>query len=237
MPSTADTASTAGTDWPRRTTSAYSLSPAVDAASDPGDGAAFGRASRIAPEITSGPRRHRPTVHRPALRAPDILSHMSTRRTSPSERAGDLDCTEMAAWAGLLRTHASLVRALDDEMQAEHGISLTQYEVLLLLARSDTGALRMNELADGALLSLSGLSRLVDRLVALGLVERAQCPTDRRGAFAVITAAGRARFAAARPTHLDGVRRRFIDVLPPDAVATLMASWELLEAAETPKAD
>ena len=142
----------------------------------------------------------------------------------------------MAAWAGLLRTHASLVRALDDEMQAEHGISLTQYEVLLL-ARSDTGALRMNELADGALLSLSGLSRLVDRLVALGLVERAQCPTDRRGAFAVITAAGRARFAAARPTHLDGVRRRFIDVLPPDAVATLMASWELLEAAETPKAD
>jgi len=122
-------------------------------------------------------------------------------------------------------------------MQSGHGISLTQYEVLLLLSRSDTGALRMNELADGALLSLSGLSRLVDRLVALGLVERAQCPTDRRGAFAVITPAGRRRFAAARPTHLDGVRRRFLDVLPPATVAMLAATWDALAAGQAPEAD
>lgn len=162
---------------------------------------------------------------------------MSTRRPSSSAADGDLDCTELAAWGGLLRAHASLVRALDDEMQSEHGISLTQYEVLLLLTRSETGALRMNELADGALLSLSGLSRLVDRLVSLGLVERAQCPTDRRGAFAVITPAGRKRFAAARPTHLDGVRRRFIEPLPPESVATMAAAWDTLEAAEARPAD
>jgi len=136
----------------------------------------------------------------------------------------------MVAWGGLLRTHAALVRELDDEIQAAHGISLTQYEVLLLLSRSDDGALRMNELADGALLSLSGLSRLVDRLVILGLVERAQCPTDRRGAFAVITPAGRDRFAAARPVHLDAVRRRFIDRLSPDAVSALAAAWTALGA-------
>ncbi len=162
---------------------------------------------------------------------------MATQQTTAGGPTRDLACDELAAWGGLLRAHASLVRALDVEMQAEHGISLTQYEVLLLLARSDTGALRMNELADGALLSLSGLSRLVDRLVALGLVERAQCPTDRRGAFAVITPAGRKRFASARITHLDGVRRRFIDVLPPETVAVLATAWETLEAAEAPQAD
>ena len=162
---------------------------------------------------------------------------MATRQTSRDVPTGELACAEMAAWGGLLRAHASLVRALDVELQAEHGISITQYEVLLLLSRSETGALRMNELADGALLSLSGLSRLVDRLEALGLVERAQCPTDRRGAFAVITQAGRKRFASARITHLDGVRRRFIDVLPPETVAVLADAWETLEAAEAPQAD
>ncbi len=157
-------------------------------------------------------------------------SPMATPRSHPSPPTGDLDATEMVAWGGLLRTHAALVRELDDEMQAAHGISLTQYEVLLLLSRSDDGALRMNELADGALLSLSGLSRLVDRLVTLGLVERAQCPTDRRGAFAVITPTGRDRFAAARPVHLDAVRRRFIDRLSPDAVSALAAAWTTLGA-------
>jgi len=157
-------------------------------------------------------------------------SPMATQRSRPTPPTGDLDATEMVAWGGLLRTHAALVRALDDEMQASHGISLTQYEVLLLLSRSDDGALRMNELADGALLSLSGLSRLVDRLVNLGLVERAQCPTDRRGAFAVITPTGRDRFAAARPVHLDAVRRQFIDRLSPDAVSALAAAWTTLGA-------
>ncbi len=156
---------------------------------------------------------------------------MATERRAAPDPTGDLGAVELEAWGGLLRTHAALVRALDHEMQAEHGISLTQYEVLLLLARSDNCALRMNELADGALLSLSGLSRLVDRLVSLGLVERRQCPTDRRGAFAVITPAGRRRFAAARPTHLDGVRRRLIDPLPPESVTALAAAWATLEAA------
>ncbi len=156
---------------------------------------------------------------------------MATKRRAAPDPTGDLSAVEFEAWGGLLRTHAALVRALDHEMQAEHGISLTQYEVLLLLTRSDNCALRMNELADGALLSLSGLSRLVDRLVSLGLVERRQCPTDRRGAFAVITPAGRRRFAAARPTHLDGVRRRLIDPLPPESVAALAAAWATLEAA------
>ena len=135
----------------------------------------------------------------------------------------------MEAWHGFLRTHAALVRELDIEMQEEHGLSLTQYEVLLLLARSDDGSVRMSDLADGALLSLSGLSRLVDRLVAMGLVERAQCPSDRRSSLACLTSAGRKRFREARPTHHEGVRRLFADRLPDDAIAALNAAWAALD--------
>ena len=140
-----------------------------------------------------------------------------------------LDEDQMEAWHGFLRTHAALVRELDMEMQEEHGLSLTQYEVLLLLARSDDGSVRMSDLADGALLSLSGLSRLVDRLVAMGLVERAQCPSDRRSSLACLTTAGRKRFREARPTHHEGVRRLFADRLPDDAIAALNAAWAALD--------
>ncbi len=149
--------------------------------------------------------------------------------TEGRPHAAALDQAETSAWLGFLRTHAALVRELDAEMQGAHGISLTQYEVLLLLARSDDGALRMTDLADGALLSLSGLSRLVDRLTIMGLVERAQCPTDRRGALACLTAQGHERFREARGTHLEGVHRLFIDRLPDGGVVALGAAWEALE--------
>lgn len=136
----------------------------------------------------------------------------------------------MDAWVGFLRTHAALVRELDVEMQAGHDLSLTQYEVLLLLARSDSGSLRLSDLAQGALLSLSGLSRLVDRLVSMGLVERQQCPEDRRSALACLTRAGRRKFDEARPTHLRGVRRLFVDRLPEGAVPALNEAWASLGA-------
>lgn len=134
----------------------------------------------------------------------------------------------MEAWHGLLRTHAALVRRLDDEMQSQHGLSLTQYEVLLLLNRSDDGSLRMSDLADGALLSLSGLSRLVDRLEGMGLVQRAPCPTDRRGSLACLTPEGRVKFRDAQPTHHDGVRRLFVARLPEGSVDDLGRAWAAL---------
>ena len=147
---------------------------------------------------------------------------MSTRELPP------LDDASMDAWFGFLRTHAAVVRELDVEMQAAHDLSLTQYEVLLLLARSPNGSLRLSDLAHGALLSLSGLSRLVDRLAAMGLVERAQCPDDRRSSLACLTSAGQRKFREARPTHLEGVRRLFIDRLPGGAVDELNRAWAAL---------
>ncbi|RDI75946.1 Transcriptional regulator [Gaiella occulta] len=133
---------------------------------------------------------------------------------------------ELGAWRGLLRVHAQLVRELDRELQEEHGLPLHAYEVLLVLERSPGARLRMSELADAVLLSQSGLTRLVDRLARDGLVERSRCADDRRGLLAHLTAAGRARLAQARPTHLRGVRERFLAHLDETTLRELAAVWE-----------
>ena len=92
---------------------------------------------------------------------------------------------------------------------AEQGLALTDYDVLVQLATApDQRRLRMSELADALLLSRSGVTRLVDRLVAEGLVERVTCETDRRGQWAALTAPAMRRLRAATPTHLRGVDGR-----------------------------
>ena len=110
----------------------------------------------------------------------------------------------------MLRVHTATTRQLDAELIATHGISLSGYEVLLFLADAPDGQLRMSELADGVLLSRSGVTRLVDRLVREGLVRRERCEDDARGLNAVITPAGRELFTRARKTHLEGVRRLYL---------------------------
>ncbi len=151
--------------------------------------------------------------------------------TSPSARSDQLDPLELGAWRGFLRTHALLSSELDAELIAAHGLPLRSYEVLLFLNDSRAGEMRMAELAQSALLSRSGLTRLVDRLEREGLVRRESCPGDARGLNAVITPAGRKRFAAARHTHLEGVRRRFLGRLSEDEQRTLAELWERLGSA------
>ncbi len=136
---------------------------------------------------------------------------------------------ELAAWRGFLRVHAATLKELDSELVAAHGLSLSAYEVLLFLAEAPDGRMRMSDLADGVLLSRSGLSRLVDRLEQARLVERERCDTDARGLNAVITPAGRRKFAAARRVHLAGVRERFLDPLGPEGRDALAQIWERLQ--------
>jgi DNA-binding MarR family transcriptional regulator len=133
---------------------------------------------------------------------------------------------ELGAWRGLLRVHASMTKALDAELVREHGIPLSSYEVLLFLADSPEGRLRMSELAEGVLLSRSGLTRLVDRMEGEGLLKRERCEDDARGYHALITDKGRELFALARATHLDGVRERFLSRLTPTELRTLADLWE-----------
>jgi DNA-binding MarR family transcriptional regulator len=141
-----------------------------------------------------------------------------------------LSARELRAWRGLLRVHASLVKALDAELERAHGLSVTSYEVLLYLADSEEGRLRMHDLAASVLLSRSGLTRLADRLERDGLIERRACESDARGSFAVITDAGRERLAAARATHLDGVRRHFLSLLSDGEQDQLGEIWDRILA-------
>ena len=137
-----------------------------------------------------------------------------------------LDADELGAWRGLLRAHSSITRALDAELTSEHGLPLSSYEVLLYLAGAPEGRLRMSELADSVLLSRSGLTRLIDRLARDGLIERVRCDQDQRGWFAQITPAGRQTFAAARRTHLEGVRELFLRHFSRDELRELATFWE-----------
>jgi DNA-binding MarR family transcriptional regulator len=137
-----------------------------------------------------------------------------------------LDAEELAAWRGLLRTHSALTKALDAELVRAHGLPLSSYEVLLFLADSPEGQMRMSELADGVLLSRSGLTRLVDRMQREGLLRRERCEDDARGWFASITPKGRELFTRARKTHLDGVRERFLSHFTRDELRSLAAFWE-----------
>ena len=134
------------------------------------------------------------------------------------------DDPRLDAWRAFLFAHAQVRRQLERELQAERGMSLAEYEVLLFLAYSEGRRLRMSELADRMLLSRSGATRLVDRLEADGLVERVVCDTDRRGQWAQLTAGGYERLRAASPTHLRGIAEHFLDRIPPGELDALHAT-------------
>jgi DNA-binding MarR family transcriptional regulator len=118
------------------------------------------------------------------------------------------------AWRELLERHARLTSALERRLQDEHGLGVSEYEVLERLAGSDKPERRMQELADAVHLSQSALSRVVARLESDGLVTRGMCNEDRRGIFACLTDSGRERYAAARPTQ----RGVLAELLPTAAV-------------------
>ena len=135
---------------------------------------------------------------------------------------------ELGAWAGFLRVNAALSRDMDARLQSEHGISLSDYDVLVVLANTPERRMRMSEIAESVLISQSGITRLVDRLVARGLVEREECPDDRRGYFAVLTGAGLAKVRKASRSHLVDVTERFLDRLSEAELEMLVEIWERL---------
>jgi DNA-binding MarR family transcriptional regulator len=130
-------------------------------------------------------------------------------------RASGADDRALGPGRAFLHAHARITRKLDDELQANHGLSLAEYDALIQIATAPGRRLRMNLIAQRVLLSRSGVTRLIDRLVAEGLVERVACSTDARGAEAVLTTGGLDRMRAASRTHLAGVQRYYLDVLTP----------------------
>jgi len=133
---------------------------------------------------------------------------------------------ELRAWRGLLRAHACLAKRLDAELEREHGLPLSSFEVLNHLDDAGAGRMRMSDLADQAQLSRSGLTRLVDRLERDGLLERCSCEHDARGAYACLTDLGRQRLAQARTTQLAVVREHFFSRFSETELSVLADMWE-----------
>jgi DNA-binding MarR family transcriptional regulator len=138
----------------------------------------------------------------------------------------ELSPAELGAWRGMLRVHSALVKALDAELLAAHGLPLSSYEVLINLDAAPDHRRRMSELADSVLLSRSGMTRLVDRLERDGLLERDQCTDDGRGWFAVLTERGAEVLASARATHLAGIRERFLQHFDEAELQRLAVGWD-----------
>jgi DNA-binding MarR family transcriptional regulator len=115
----------------------------------------------------------------------------------------------IVAWRTFLTAHATLIRRLEAELEAEESLALSDLDVLIQLHRAG-GTLRMRDLAERALLSRSGMTRRVDRLEADGFIVRTACATDRRGSFAQLTSAGRERLLTALPCHLRGIETHFV---------------------------
>lgn len=131
---------------------------------------------------------------------------------------------QLDAWKAFLHAHVQIVRRLDDELRRTHDLPLEWYDVLYQLHEAG-GALRMGELADAVVITAPNCTRLVDRMVAAGLVERVVDPADARIKRATITGEGRARFRAAAPTHLRGIAEHFAAFVPDDLAEKTAAAF------------
>ena len=144
---------------------------------------------------------------------------------------------QMRAWRAFLRTHSAVIKALERELQEEQGLPLTWYDIMVHLSEAPGNRLRHQELAESVLLSRSGVTRLVDRMVTAGLVRRESSPEDRRASYVVMTDQGRRKLEAAAPVHLRGIVEHFTRHLNGgDAESLGSVFHRVLEAEAGPKA-
>jgi DNA-binding MarR family transcriptional regulator len=134
-----------------------------------------------------------------------------------------LDEREQHAWRGYLAMHTRLTAHLHRQLQADSGLSLADFHVLVQLTDRPDGRARITELASGLEWEKSRLSHHLARMQRRGLVARQECPEDGRGAFAVLTATGRGAIEQAAPAHVETVRHVFFDALSPSQVEALGA--------------
>jgi DNA-binding MarR family transcriptional regulator len=120
-----------------------------------------------------------------------------------------IEQTTGRAFAALLRAHAAATRRLSTQLSADHGLTLSDYEVLLRLARAPDRRMRRVDLAEQVLLTASGITRLLDGLERSGFVERAACTADRRVVYAVLTDTGLDKLRQASRSHLDQIDTLF----------------------------
>ena len=140
-----------------------------------------------------------------------------------------LESREVQVFVSLIRAHASVVRGLDRELVAEHGLTINDYEVLLRLARAPDRMMRRVDLAQQVLLTPSGITRLLDGLQRHGYVEKAACDTDARVVYAKLTDAGRKKLKSATDDHVASICALFGERFNEDELASLCDFLERLE--------
>jgi DNA-binding MarR family transcriptional regulator len=142
-----------------------------------------------------------------------------------------LEGAALDAWRSYLQSHASILRELDAELVAEQGMTTRDYEVLLYLAQSPDRKLPMSALAESTMLTRSGITRLVDGLVAGGLIERVSCETDARVSYAKLTDVGYEKLRQAGCTHIASIQRLFLEHFTPDEIDQLASLLSRLPGA------
>ncbi|HWQ22985.1 MAG TPA: MarR family transcriptional regulator [Gaiellaceae bacterium] len=145
--------------------------------------------------------------------------------------------SEQRTFTSLLRAHASVTRRLSAQLLVEHGLTLSDYEVLLRLSRAPERRLRRVDLAEQVVLSASGITRLLDGLEASGLVERAACDSDRRVVYAVLTDAGLEKLEEASRSHVAQVAELFADRYDAAELAELETLLERLAEPGAPECE
>ncbi len=143
-----------------------------------------------------------------------------------------LEGAALEAWRSYLQSHASIVRMLDADLVAEHGITTRDYEVLLYLSQADERHLPMSALAESTMLTRSGITRLVDGLVEAGLIERVACPKDARVSYAQLTDRGYSKLREAGCSHVRSIRRLFLEHFTPDEIEQLASLLGRLPGAQ-----
>lgn len=134
-----------------------------------------------------------------------------------------LDESQQRAWRGYLAVQARLQAQLNRRLQADSGLSLADFDVLVTLSEQDGAPLRVTELAEALQWEKSRLSHQLSRMQRRGLVEREDCPDDARGAFVLLSAEGRRSIERAAPAHVEAVRALVFDGLDEQQVATWAA--------------
>ena len=143
-----------------------------------------------------------------------------------------LDEFHLAAWRAFINAHASVIDRIEQKLAEAEQLPLTSYDVLVALAEAPNRRLRMNDLARKVVvLSRSGVTRLVDRLEAEGLLSRERTAADRRGAYAVITDKGLAALDRARPIYARGIAQHFARHLSDAEVRVLTSALQRIDAA------
>jgi DNA-binding MarR family transcriptional regulator len=129
---------------------------------------------------------------------------------SVASETSRLEGAALDAWRSYLQSHAGIVRELDADLIAQHGLTVRDYEVLLYLAQAENRKLPMSALSERTMLTRSGITRLVDGLVGQGLIERVSCESDARVSYARLTDVGYTKLRDAGCTHVAGIERLFL---------------------------